>query len=316
MRRVGPLLMAIALVATGCAAMTTKKISSPPAVDISGRWAGTWTGYDFLDIGRIEEATADLLQQGARGTGKLVLHSSAGTAGVPENLRNAGLTGVRVEFEVSGSEVVMRHELGAHVFIADLKVEKDRMVGYLRDAKPAVRVVLTRVGGGPSSAAAPVVASPPAPAPAPVAPEPPKPPEPIAAAPAPPPAAMPAEPARSVPKEFAEIDAVKPIYFDFDKHDIRPDDAKTLDANAEWLKTNAEMLLLIEGYCDERGTAEYNLALGERRAQATRDYLISRGIAAERISIAGVGEDRAVCTEQADECWSKNRRAITLVKPR
>jgi len=313
MRRVGPLLIAIALVATGCGATTTKTISAPPTVDISGRWVGTWTGYDFLDIGRVEEATAELLQQGARGTGKFVLHSIAGTAGVPENLRNAGLTGVRVEFQVSGSEVVMRHELGAHFFIADLKVEKDRMVGYLRDAKPAVRIVLTRVGAGASSAAAPVVASPPAPAPAPVAPEPPKTPEPIAAAPAPPPAA---EPARSVAKEFAAIDEVKPIYFDFDKYDLRPDDAKILDANAEWLKTNGEMLLLIEGYCDERGTAEYNLALGERRAQATRDYLISRGVAAERIAIAGVGEDRAVCTEQVDACWSKNRRAITLVKPR
>lgn len=316
MRRVGPLLIAVALVATGCAAMTTKKISSPPAVDISGSWVGTWTGYDYLDIGRIDLATADLLQQGARGTGKLVLHSIAGTAGVPESLRNAGLTGVRVEFEVSGSEVVIRHERGAHFFIADLKVEKDRMFGYLRGAEPAVRVVLTRVAGGPSGAAAPVVASPPAAAPAPVAPEPPKPPEPIAAAPAPPPAAPPAEPARSVPKEFAEIDAVKPIYFDFDKHDIRPDDAKILDANAEWLKTNEDMLLLIEGYCDERGTAEYNRALGERRAQATRDYLIARGIAAERISIAGVGADRAVCTEQSEACWSKNRRAITLVNPR
>jgi len=316
MRRVGPLLIAIALVATGCGATTTKTISAPPTVDISGRWVGTWTGYDFLDIGRVEEATAELLQQGARGTGKFVLHSIAGTAGVPENLRNAGLTGVRVEFQVSGSEVVMRHELGAHFFIADLKVEKDRMVGYLRDAKPAVRIVLTRVGAGASSAAAPVVASPPAPAPAPVAPEPPKPPEPIAAAPAPPPAAPPAEPARSVPKEFAQIDEVKPIYFDFDRYDIRADDAKILDANVEWLKANGETLLLIEGFCDERGTAEYNLALGERRAQATRDYLISRGVAAERIAIAGVGEDRAVCPEQVDACWSKNRRAITLVKPR
>jgi peptidoglycan-associated lipoprotein len=308
-------LIAIALVATGCGA-TTKTINAPPAVDISGRWVGTWTGYDFLDISRIEEATADFLQQGARGTGRLVLHSTAGAAGVPENLRNAGLTGVRVEFQVSGSEVVMRHELGGHFFIADLKVEKDRMVGYLRDAKPAVRVVLTRVGGGGSGAAAPVVASPPAPAPAPVAPEPPKTPEPIAAAPAPPPAAPPAEPARSAPKEFAEIDAVKPIFFDFDRYDIRPDDAKILDANAEWLQTNGEILLLIEGHCDERGAAEYNLALGERRAQATRHYLISRGIAAERISTVGVGEDRVVCTEQTDACWSKNRRAITLVKPR
>jgi peptidoglycan-associated lipoprotein len=235
---------------------------------------------------------------------------------VPENLRNAGLTGVRVEFEVSGSEVVIRHDLGARLFIADFKVERDRMVGYLRNAEPAVRVVLTRVAGGGSGAAAPVVTSQPAAAPEPVAPEPPKTPEPIAAAPAPPPAAMPAEPARSVPKEFAGIDEVKPIYFDFDKYDIRPDDAKILDANAEWLKTNAEMLLLIEGHCDERGTAAYNLALGERRAQATRNYLISSGIAGERISIVGFGAERAACAEQTEACWSKNRRAISLVKPR
>jgi peptidoglycan-associated lipoprotein len=308
-------LIAIALVATGCGA-TTKTINAPPAVDISGRWVGTWTGYDFLDISRIEEATADFLQQGARGTGRLVLHSTAGAAGVPENLRNAGLTGVRVEFEVSGSEVVIRHDLGARLFIADFKVERDRMVGYLRNAEPAVRVVLTRVAGGGSGAAAPVVTSQPAAAPEPVAPEPPKTPEPIAAAPAPPPAAMPAEPARSVPKEFAGIDEVKPIYFDFDKYDIRPDDAKILDANAEWLKTNAEMLLLIEGHCDERGTAAYNLALGERRAQATRNYLISSGIAGERISIVGFGAERAACAEQTEACWSKNRRAISLVKPR
>jgi peptidoglycan-associated lipoprotein len=321
MRRVGPLLIAVALVATGCRATTaTMMMSSPPAVDISGQWSGTWKGYDFQGIARSEDATADFRQQGARGTGRFVMHTAGGAAGVPENVRNAGLTGVRVEFEVSGSEVVIRHERAGYFFTADFRVEGDRMLGYLRDAKPAVSVVLTRVPVPVKSAAAPVVAAPPAPAPAPppepVAPEPPKPPEPIAAAPAPPPEPAPAEPARPAPKEFVWIAEVKPIYFTFDKYDIRPDDAKILEANAEWLKTNPEMLLLIEGHCDERGTAEYNLALGERRAQATRNYLISSGVADERISIVSFGAERAVCTEETEECWSKNRRAASLVKPR
>src|SRR5207253_8770293 len=103
-----------------------------------------------------------------------------------------------------------------------------------------------------------------APRPPPAAPEPPKAPEPIAAAPA--------EPGRPEPKEFAEVAEVKPIYFDFDKYDIRPDDAKILEANVEWLKAHPAMLVLIEGHCDPRGTAEYNVARGARRARAARDH--------------------------------------------
>src|SRR5256886_15923364 len=77
-----------------------------------------------------------------------------------------------------------------------------------------------------------------------------------------------------------------------------------------------DTLVLIEGHCDERGTIEYNLALGERRARAARDYLISNGIAAERISIVSFGAERPVCTEATEECWSKNRRAVFLLRPR
>jgi len=109
---------------------------------------------------------------------------------------------------------------------------------------------------------------------------------------------------------------VKPIYFDFDKYDIRPGDAKILAANAEWLKKSAAMLVLLEGHCDERGTIEYNLALGERRARAARNYLISSGVAAERISIVSFGAERPVCTEATEACWSKNRRAVFLLGPR
>ena len=108
--------------------------------------------------------------------------------------------------------------------------------------------------------------------------------------------------------------ALRDVFFEFDKYDIRPEDAKTLDANATWLKANAENLVLIEGHCDERGTNEYNLALGERRAKATRDYLVSVGIDAGRITVISYGEERPTCTEKAEGCWAKNRRAHFLVK--
>ena len=110
--------------------------------------------------------------------------------------------------------------------------------------------------------------------------------------------------------------ALAPIYFDFDKYDIRADDAKTLDSNAGWLKSNANNLVLIEGHCDERGTNEYNLALGERRAKATMNYLVSQGIQANRITIISYGKERPVCNEKSEGCWQKNRRAHFLVKAR
>jgi peptidoglycan-associated lipoprotein len=139
-----------------------------------------------------------------------------------------------------------------------------------------------------------------------------------APAPAPPTAApqAPATTARPSPKEFMAIPELKPIYFDFDKYDIRPADARVLDANASWLKSNADQLVLIEGHCDERGTNEYNLALGERRAKSTMNYLVSQGVQASRITIISYGEERPVCTQHNEECWSKNRRAQFLVKPR
>src|SRR5262249_57227617 len=102
---------------------------------------------------------------------------------------------------------------------------------------------------------------------------------PAAPAPAPAPAPM------AKPSEFAANPNLKTVYFDFDKYDIRPGDAKILDGNATWLKTNGDNLLLIEGNCDERGTAEYNLDLGEKRAKAAMHYLVAQGIQANRITI-------------------------------
>jgi len=120
--------------------------------------------------------------------------------------------------------------------------------------------------------------------------------------------------ARVSPREFMENAALRDVNFDFDKYDIRPADAKILDANAAWLKTNARSLLLIEGHCDERGTPEYNLALGERRAKAAMSYLTALGIQANRISIVSYGEEHPLCKERGEACWAKNRRAHFLVK--
>jgi peptidoglycan-associated lipoprotein len=105
------------------------------------------------------------------------------------------------------------------------------------------------------------------------------------------------------------------VFFDFDRYEIRPDDGKLLEANAEWLRSNANYMILIEGHCDERGTNEYNVALGEHRARATMNYLVAQGVNAQRITTYSHGEERPFCTEQTEECWAKNRRAHFLIKP-
>ncbi len=121
-------------------------------------------------------------------------------------------------------------------------------------------------------------------------------------------------PALPSPKEFVEVSALRDIHFDFDRYEVRAQDAKVLDENAQWLKRNAGVRVLIEGHADERGTNEYNLALGERRARAARDYLESRGVDASRMVIISYGEERPVCTERTEACWAKNRRAHFLIK--
>ncbi len=101
--------------------------------------------------------------------------------------------------------------------------------------------------------------------------------------------------------------------FDYDKYNIRPDARAALDSVAEWLGSNKDTKLLIEGHCDERGTNEYNLALGEKRAKAARDYLMSRGIAGTKIKIITYGEEQPVCISHNAICWQKNRRAHIIV---
>jgi len=151
----------------------------------------------------------------------------------------------------------------------------------------------------------PAAVAPPTPAPAPA-------PAPVAPAPVAPPTAAPAPPAP--PKEYRANDALKQIFFAFDKSDIRPGDAKVLDATAAYLKANPSQLVLIEGHCDERGTAEYNLALGERRAKSAMNYLVSNGIEAGRITTISYGKERPVCSEHAETCWARNRNDTFLSK--
>jgi peptidoglycan-associated lipoprotein len=110
-----------------------------------------------------------------------------------------------------------------------------------------------------------------------------------------------------------ESSLLKDIHFDFDRYDIRPGDASMLKENAELLKKYPKVKIQIEGHCDERGTNEYNLALGERRANSTKNYLTSLGISSERISTISYGEERPLDPGHNEEAWTKNRRAHTII---
>jgi peptidoglycan-associated lipoprotein len=113
----------------------------------------------------------------------------------------------------------------------------------------------------------------------------------------------------------SESSPLKDVYFDFDSYALRADARETLKANAGWLKANPAAQVQIEGHCDERGTTEYNLALGSKRAQSVKDYLVTLGAAADRLTTISYGEEVSVCREETDECWQKNRRARFVVQP-
>jgi len=108
-------------------------------------------------------------------------------------------------------------------------------------------------------------------------------------------------------QEIKEFESVM-IHFDFDKYDLKPEARKILKKKAEWLLKHPEFNVRIEGHCDERGTNEYNLALGERRANAAKQYLIELGVSADRISTISYGEERPLDPRHCEEAWAKNRR--------
>ena len=153
---------------------------------------------------------------------------------------------------------------------------------------------------------------------APPAPPPPPPPAPEAPPPAPPP--PPRAEVAPVVDEYARLKAMsaeeieksgllKEVFFDFDKSDIREADRAVLSQNADALKRFDFLRITVEGHCDERGTVEYNLALGERRAKAAHDYLVSLGVPADRMKTVSYGKEVPVCTQSSEDCWQRNRRA-------
>jgi peptidoglycan-associated lipoprotein len=103
--------------------------------------------------------------------------------------------------------------------------------------------------------------------------------------------------------------AVKDAFFDYNKSDIRPDAKEALPTDAEFLNLHREIRVTIEGHCDERGSEEYNLGLGDRRAASTKKYIVSLGIAEDRIQTTSYGNERPFCTEHNETCWQQNRRA-------
>ncbi len=107
--------------------------------------------------------------------------------------------------------------------------------------------------------------------------------------------------------------ALKTVYFDYSSAAIAGGTRDALNSNAEFLKTNGSVKIQVEGHCDERGSVQFNLALGERRAKSVRDYLVGQGIAANRITIISLGKEKPVSFGHDEESWSKNRRANFLV---
>ena len=158
-------------------------------------------------------------------------------------------------------------------------------------------------------------APPPPPPPVVVAPPPPPPPPPPPTPPPPPPPA-PTEAQIFQRMTLAELNAQKPledVSFAYDKADLSEKALASLQKNSDWMKKWTSTTITIEGHADSRGTSEYNLALGERRSSAVRDYLVSLGVPAARMTVVSMGEEQPVCTEEAESCWEQNRRAHPVV---
>jgi peptidoglycan-associated lipoprotein len=102
--------------------------------------------------------------------------------------------------------------------------------------------------------------------------------------------------------------AVKDAFFDFNKSDLRADARTALARDAEYLRAHSSLKITVEGHCDDRGGEEYNLGLGDQRAEATKNYLVSQGISATRIQIVSFGKEHPFCTADDDACWQENRR--------
>ena len=176
----------------------------------------------------------------------------------------------------------------------------------------ALTTVMTVSACG-KKAAPPLPQPPPPPPAAPAQPPPPPPPPPPPAAPAPAPLT---EDQIFAQKSLEQVNADRPlgdVFFDLDESTIRDDARALLQRNADWMKRWASTAITVEGHCDSRGSSEYNLALGTRRANAVKDYLTSLGVSAGRVTVISKGKEQPFCNERADSCYSQNRRGHFLI---
>jgi peptidoglycan-associated lipoprotein len=162
-----------------------------------------------------------------------------------------------------------------------------------------------------------------------VPPQAPAPPPPPAAAPAPPPPPPPPPPPRPAPapaplteeeifarKSVDQLNAEHPlddVFFDLDKSEIRDDARTPLQKDADWMKRWTSTQVTIEGHCDSRGSSEYNLALGSRRANAVKDYLVNLGVPTTRLTVVSKGKEQPFCTDENESCWQQNRRGHFII---
>ena len=307
----------LAACSTARPAVTSAKATSERSgTDLSGRWTGKWTGTGLLAAYREDAVTLHLVQTGDVAYGRLVLDGATAAESVPVEVRNAGLWGIGVRAKISRDKVTLRHEAGGHLFTADLKLAGDgeHMYGLVRGPHPNVTLLVTRA---PEAAPLPPQAAMATPGPALRRAE-----TPQKAEPSPkvvvigPEQKEPDAPAPPREEQFRDVAELSPIHFDFDKAELRKDAIDTLTAHVAWLKDHADALLLIEGHCDERGTDEYNVALGERRAKSVSELLSAHGIASDRISTTSLGRERPICNASTEECRMKNRRAEFRIKTR
>ena len=124
----------------------------------------------------------------------------------------------------------------------------------------------------------------------------------------PPPPPTPPPPATEKDIDTLWMETVKPIYFDYDKSDIRDDQKAALEADGRFFQAHSDAQVSIEGNCDERGSAEYNLGLGDRRANSIKEFLVAMGISADRLHTISYGKEKPTCTESNESCWQQNRR--------
>ncbi|MCI0427267.1 MAG: peptidoglycan-associated lipoprotein Pal [Nitrospiraceae bacterium] len=131
------------------------------------------------------------------------------------------------------------------------------------------------------------------------------------------------DPSSSAGRQMDEIRAeqaasaaagLRDVFFSYDSWTISEDGRQALSRDAEWMKSNPSALVKVEGHCDERGTAAYNLVLGEKRAKAARNYLVELGVGANRLSVVSYGKERPSCNEHAESCYQQNRRGHLVVK--